>query len=75
MVPPTKLLIAMLMFWLFPFLASDILSNISGISLATGAKKNASNIGFTSNVEAACTTLTMKGLENPNINTPPAYTL
>ena len=44
-VPPTILLNAILIFCIFPFLDKEILSKISGISEATGAKKNANSIG------------------------------
>ena len=44
-VPPTILLNAILIFCIFPFLDKEILSKISGISEATGAKKKANNIG------------------------------
>jgi len=33
--------------WIFPFRERETLSRISGISEAIGAKKKASNIGFT----------------------------
>ena len=73
MVPPTKLLIAMLMFWLLPLRANDTLSRISGISLAMGARKNARRMGFTFMDDAASTTHTMKGLENVKMSVPPVY--
>jgi hypothetical protein len=56
MVPPIRLLKAILMLRARPLRDREILSRISGISEATGAKKNASKIGFTSSVLAVSAT-------------------
>jgi len=59
----------MLIFCALPFLDSDMLSNISGISEAIGAKKKASNIGLTFSLAAMLTTEVINGLEkNKNQN-------
>jgi len=70
-VPPIRLLKAMLMFWMLPFRLREKLSNISGISLATGARKKANRMGFTLKADAASTTESMKGLLHVQMSRPP----
>jgi hypothetical protein len=71
-VPPTRLLNAMLMLTVRPRRDNDTLSRISGISLATGAKKNASSTELISKRSAVAATASINGVEKPTISSAPS---